>query len=498
MKIYLTTIVPAAAASLAILTATAIARLLGAPAQYLVGCVAVGEGVLVVYLLWIAMYLSRTAARQAAEVEAALANTEEEIAVRADAERQLMLLTESLEERVAERTAAAEERAQQLAEVNQRLEAEIGERTKAEIALRELGQRYRDLYDNAPDMYVAVDADTGAIIECNHTVAAVTGYAKEELLGLPVLSLYDPRWVDDAKAAETLLRDAGKIEDAELRLRRKDGTTVDVSLSMTAEYDSQRRLVQIRESWRDITDRKAALEALARQAQDLRRTNSELEQFAYVTAHDLQEPVRMVTSFTQLLARRQKGCLDDEAQQFVDFAVEGATRIHYLLNDLLTFLEIGKAAPGRADAGAALDRALAHLRPEISEHEVLVDVAGAMPSVFADQQQLAQVFEQLIGNAVKFRTEKPPRIIITTQAQGDEWLFRVSDNGIGIAPEYRERIFKLFQRLHERGAYAGTGTGLAICRKIVEHYGGRIWVESKDAGAAFCFVLPGADTQAAA
>ncbi len=260
-----------------------------------------------------------------------------------------------------------------------------------------------------------------------------------------------------------------------------------VSVSGEPLFDAQGTFHGYRGVGKDITRRKtdeAALreahEALELKAKELERSNEELQQFAYVASHDLQEPLRMVSSYTQLLARRYGDKLDGDAHEFMDFVVDGAARMKQLIEDLLAYSRVGTR--GRAltptDSGAALARALANLRgaQEASGAQVTHE---AMPEVVADSGQLTQLFQNLIGNAMKFRGEEPPRIHVSAQTRERVWVFSVRDNGIGLDTQYADRIFMMFQRLHNKQEYPGTGIGLAICKKIVERHGGRIWVDSR-------------------
>ncbi|KUP98420.1 sensor histidine kinase [Thermobifida cellulosilytica] len=233
-------------------------------------------------------------------------------------------------------------------------------------------------------------------------------------------------------------------------------------------------------------------ELLERQTEELRRSNLELEQFAYVASHDLQEPLRKVASFCQLLKRRYHGQLDERADSYIDFAVEGAKRMQTLINDLLAFSRVGRTKNfTTVDLNSVLDDALASLGSALEEAEAVV-TGDQLPEVQGDRTLLTQVFFNLIGNAVKFRGEEPARVHISVRREGTEWVFCCADNGIGIEPQYAERIFVIFQRLHTRDKYGGTGIGLAMCKKIVEFHGGRIWLdhESDEPGTRICWSLP--------
>jgi signal transduction histidine kinase len=237
-----------------------------------------------------------------------------------------------------------------------------------------------------------------------------------------------------------------------------------------------------------------AQEQLAHKVEELARSNCDLEQFAYVASHDLQEPLRMVAAYTQLLAERYRGKLDTTADRYIGYAVEGATRMQALLEDLLAFSRIGRneVIPTPIDANTAIEEVLKNLAFTLKEHNVTI-TCNSLPTILADRFQVVQLFQNLIGNAIKFRGRQALNITISAEKHGEEWLFSVFDNGIGIAAEHKEFIFKIFQRLHTRAEYPGNGVGLAICKKIVEHNGGRIWVDSElGHGSNFRFTFPAA------
>jgi signal transduction histidine kinase len=245
--------------------------------------------------------------------------------------------------------------------------------------------------------------------------------------------------------------------------------------------------LQLFSSWETLTE-----EVLAREAAELARSNAELEQFVYVASHDLKEPLRMITSYLDLLQRRYKGKLDTDADEFIGFAVEGATRMQNLVSDLLAYSRAsrGNVEMQRTDCEAAFGRAAANLSAAIKESAAAL-THDRLPTVTANQSQLVQVFQNLIGNAIKFRSAAPPRVHVAAEKSEEEWVFSVRDNGIGIDKLFSQRIFKMFERLHSQTEYPGTGIGLTISKQIVERHGGRIWVESQPRrGSVFFFTIP--------
>jgi PAS domain S-box-containing protein len=281
--------------------------------------------------------------------------------------------------------------------------------------------------------------------------------------------------------------------DLEYRFSLQDGSVRYINgRGHIVQQDAEKKLVRVVGVVQDITKRKLAEVALLQRTAELARSNTELVQFAYVASHDLQEPLRMVSSYVQLLARRYSGKLDSDADEFIAFAVDGAKRMQNMINDLLAFSRVTTKGhefkPVEADT--ALKLALANLKVAIEESQASVTF-DPLPVVNADSAQLTQLFQNLIGNAIKFRRKEPPQVHVSVEKRAKDWEFSVRDNGIGIEPQHLERIFVIFQRLHTAAQFPGTGIGLAICKKIAERHGGNLWVSSQPGvGSTFHFTIP--------
>jgi PAS domain S-box-containing protein len=364
---------------------------------------------------------------------------------------------------------------------------DISERKESEA-------KYRGLLEAAPDAMVVV-SETGKIVLLNVQAEKQFGYSRDELLGQDVTEIIPTGFAERLQADALRTAEEATTQQIgtgiELFVRRKDGSEFPVEVMLSPLQSSRGILVTA--AIRDITERRRAQEHLLQTVGELKRSNDELEHFAYVASHDLQEPLRMVASYTQLLAKRYKGRLDSDADDFIAFAVDGSNRMQRLINDLLTYSRAGASTdpPRRISSEAALQSALTNLAATIVESAAVV-THDSLPLVTMDDTQLTQVFQNLIGNAVKYRGTAAPHIHISAvSTTGTEWIFSVRDNGLGIEPQYFEKIFVLFQRLHGRSEFAGTGIGLAICKKMLERLGGRIWVESEASnGSTFHFAIP--------
>ncbi|HEY4997824.1 MAG TPA: ATP-binding protein, partial [Usitatibacter sp.] len=305
-----------------------------------------------------------------------------------------------------------------------------------------------------------------------------------------------PQEIDEHKAT---LAARQPFHDFEYGRRDETGEVHYVSASGHPVFDASGAFRGYRGVGKDITRRKRdetalreARDELELRARELTRSNEELQQFAYVASHDLQEPLRMVASYTQLLERRYGDKLDGDAKEFMEFIVDGAARMKQLIEDLLAFSRVGTRGRDFREvaSGDCLAKALSNLRGA-QEASGAVVTHDPMPMVLADASQLAQIFQNLIGNAMKFRGGESTRIHVGAETREQVWVFTVRDNGIGLDPQYSDRIFMMFQRLHNKAEYPGTGIGLAICKKIVERHGGRIWVDSRPGGGStFGFTLP--------
>jgi PAS domain S-box-containing protein len=375
---------------------------------------------------------------------------------------------------------------------------DITERVRAEDALRESEQRYRAVVESQAEMVCRFRPD-GQILFVNGAYARATGRTREELEGSDLWRFVA---AEDRASVEAMLHsltpDAPEVR-IENRFETVDGERWTLWTNRALAFDANGTVLEAQSTGIDITDRKRAEVALQRANEALRRANADLEQFAYSASHDLREPIRNISLTAEILATRHAHLLDQTALQHLSLVTSGAKRMDMLVRDLLTYThsidpDHEEILPEATDAGVALEKAISDLSTAILESNAVI-TAGTLPKVRLWEVQLQQLFQNLISNAIKYRSDaEDPRIHIEAVPSGGEWIVAVHDNGMGIAPEHRERVFGIFKRLHGAGKYPGTGIGLAICKRIVERHGGRIWVESREGnrGSTFFFTLPAA------
>lgn len=363
--------------------------------------------------------------------------------------------------------------------------------------LRESEMRFRKLFEDSAEAILIIEDDV--FVECNQAALAMLRLTDPKLvLNIPPKSLSPEFQPDgrrsDEKAAELIAQAFERGSNLfEWEHLRADGEPFMAEVLLTPIVDKDRHRLHV--VWRDITERKQAEQLQLKLMGELERSNRELEQFAYIASHDLQEPLRMVVSYTQLLSERYKGRLDEKADKFIGYAVDGVKRMQNLIHDLLAYARVQQASKPQTEVNTAdlVRDATQNLSVAIESSRTMICV-GELPVIRGDPVLLLQVFQNLIGNAVKFSDKTSPRVEISAVREAGEWIFSVRDNGIGIDPQFHSRIFGIFQRLHDRSKYQGTGIGLAVVKKIIEQFNGRIWVESSlGKGACFRFTLPEGD-----
>ncbi len=339
------------------------------------------------------------------------------------------------------------------------------------------------IVEAADDAIIGEDTK-GIIVTWNGGARRLYGYSAEEAIGRSSAMLIPPEMTDELPTILETIRRGETMEHHETVRVRKDGKRLDVSFTLSPIKDGQGKVTGIAGIARDITEAKQS-EA------ELRRSNAELEQFAYVASHDLQEPLRAMSGTVQVLQRRYKGQLDARADEIIVHAVSAVSRMQTLVDDLLAFSRLARYGNQFAptDFAQVLREASANLEVAIAESGAVI-THDALPEVVADASQMRQLMQNLLSNAIKFRGEQPLQIHISARREANSWLFSIRDNGQGIEPQYFERIFIIFQRLVTRDEYPGTGIGLAVCKKIVERHGGRIWLDSEvDKGTTFHFTI---------
>jgi PAS domain S-box-containing protein len=382
------------------------------------------------------------------------------------------------------------------------ISSDITERKRAESALAESEAKLRITFATMADGIVIAALDE-TVTDCNEAILRLTQRSREEIIGKPFEHLLPPEFrslIPDAHkflvGAVLVRTETSRGERETIRndaqLLRKNGERVDIEVNISTIEDASGQPAEFLIVARDVTERKRMEQQLDDTLADLKRSNAELEQFAYIASHDLQEPLRMITSYMQIIEEDYKGKLDADADQYIAFTVEGAKRMQTLIDDLLAYSRVGTRGEPfiPTSMNSVLSKAIANLEVAIEESHAVV-THDQLPTVLGDESQLIQLFQNLLGNAIKFRGDDAPAIHVGVEETKDGWVFSVRDNGIGIDMKYIERIFTIFQRLHARDEYPGTGIGLAVVKKIVERHGGRIWVKSApESGSTFYFTLP--------
>lgn len=359
-----------------------------------------------------------------------------------------------------------------------------------EESVRQSEEYFRLVTENSMDIITILEKD-GTMRYESPSVERTLGFQREELTGANVFEFVHPDDKEEAmKIFSQAIENPGLSLSLEVRFKHKDGSWRILEVMGKNLLDNP-AVAGIVVNSRDINKRKQSQEDLMQLAEELKRSNTDLQQFAYAASHDLQEPLRVVAGFVKLLGKRYKDKLDTKAEEFIDNAISGVKRMEILIKDLLAYSQIG--TKGNAfkltDCSFTLGNALANLQAAIEENKAEVTY-DRLPTLMADATQLGSLFQNLISNAIKFRGNKKPKVHVSACLKENEWVFSVQDNGIGIDPKDAERIFIIFQRLHSREEYSGTGIGLAVCKRIVERHGGRIWVESQPGrGSTFYFTL---------
>ena len=390
----------------------------------------------------------------------------------------IQLLEEELQETNRGMIALATE----LEKANETLQEEIKERKCAEEAYQSASAYNRSLIESSLDPFMTINAE-GQITDINTATEKITGYSAQELIGTDFAGYFTEP--EKARSGYMLVFRDGLVRNYELAIRHKSGLLTPVIYNASLYRDKDGKVLGVVATARDISDIKRAEEELI-------RSNQDLQQFAYVASHDLQEPLRNVASCLQLLEKEYKNKLGANADQYIHYAIESSVRMKSLILDLLAYSRVatrGKA-PEPVDCQQLLDRTVDNLGVAISEAGAVI-THGPLPKVYGDDAQLLQVFQNLVQNGIKFHRDEPPQIHISAAKNNNDWVFSVKDNGIGIESKHLDRIFVIFQRLHKRSQYEGTGMGLAIVKKVVERHQGRVWVDSEPGkGTTFYFTIP--------
>jgi PAS domain S-box-containing protein len=371
----------------------------------------------------------------------------------------------------------------------------MGEELKAHIEearqREEKSHRLAAIVESSSDAIISKTLD-GYITSWNKRAEELFGYTEKEIIGKHVSLLFPTDLLNEEEDIIREIRKGRPIVNYETRRKRKDGTEINVAITISPVMDSKKNIIGVSKVARDITEKKLAEERLQKYTQELEYKNKETQQFSFIASHDLQEPLRTITNYINLLAHDYKGKLDGNANLYIDFISKGASRMQVLIHDLLEYTLIENDTElVEVDCNILLKEILENMKTTLDENHAVVKV-DPLPILEGHRTRLSSLFQNLVSNAIKFRKKDvDPVIQISAKDKGKSWLFTIADNGIGIEEEYYDKIFKLFQRLHARSVYSGTGIGLAHCKKIVELRGGKIWVESvPGTGSTFYISLP--------
>lgn len=358
--------------------------------------------------------------------------------------------------------------------------------------LKAIANKYFKLYEDSPDMYASVDPTNAIIKDCNKTLAKKTGYIKDELLDQSIFSLYHPDCIGDViKAFEVFIRE-GRVVNAELALRKKDGSKIPVLLNVEAIRDNEGKVLYSNSCFRDMSETIRLQKELEETNQKLEKRNKELEEFAYMVSHDLQSPLKTIDSLAELFKLQYKGALGSDADQYLHLITQASTRMSALIKGLLNYSLAGVEQDFTdINCITLLEGVRSDLAAHLQEAEAKLVIPENLPTLRGNETAIRLLFQNLISNAIKFRKEEvTPLIEISARKVSKYWEFRVKDNGIGMEKEHQRKIFLIFQRLNNRSKYEGSGIGLAHCQRVVDMHGGKIWVESEpQKGSCFYFTL---------
>jgi PAS domain S-box-containing protein len=361
-----------------------------------------------------------------------------------------------------------------------------------EKTISELRQRLAAIVESSDDAILSKDLN-GIIQSWNRGAERIFGYKAEEIVGKHISTLAPPDYADEIPSILERIVRGERIDHYQTKRRTKTGRILNISLTVSPVRDAWGKIIGASKVARDITEKELQEQVLRDTNAALTRSNADLQQFAYSASHDLQEPLRMVATYSEMLKKHFAGKLGARGDEYIGYTVQGALRMEQLLKDLRAYTQVSTTQQQPdldINAEEVLEKALANLETAIADSDASVTHTD-LPHIRMHEFQLQQLFQNLIGNAIRYRSSNPSRIHVAAERQEEKWLFSVQDNGIGIEPEYREQIFGLFKRLHSAAEYPGTGMGLAICQRIVERAGGRIWVESeRGSGATFFFTIP--------